>query len=619
MVSPQVRYLGWDEQKGQHMYRTGQGTTFHSDSAPPGVGAGGYYDPNTTLNDPPVSSQLQRAREQVYEKYPISHRGTPMTGDRPMSEEELFALNPDVNLPPAISYSDVLFGAPTLEDKTYADQTRRATTDTLRKKFEIGRKEYVAGQRIQKEGEEVDLGARRALRDQITPNLRSELAVEGINANDPDGIAAYANSVEDPEKRQELIAYAQTLKGMQEQMLQEAPPSAPPTAPGYPSDPDGNAVLEDTARKQAERAWRKPFDARRNTANTNYRNALLASDDAIGAARDEVWTGRRTLAALREKTLNFEIDPKRAYPNAFSKLMAVISVGMGAYAEGLSGGKLKNTALQIMNDAIERDLQAQKLEYQKLQGLVDTQRNVVAQSIDMLGNEQRGMQAARTLAYQTLTSEMKQITDEMNIDFKYKELEEKTRLEEQKLTNVDGKRAKMSKEARAAIAGAGAVQALAPQLGAASEEVGEFIPLLTWINSILPLDTDAKTFKDTSEQLVLSIINAFSGLTMTEFEHEKFDRWTPKADESMGLRKAKLTRLMRLMVARGGSWLPMEPPHVQKRLGEANPELMWMMDPNATREEKDRRVQHWVNKLFAGKDGQASVMTYRDLGGETVS
>ncbi len=400
-----------------------------------------------------------------------------------------------------------------------------------------------------------------------------------------------------------------------------APSSAPPTDPGYPSDPDGNAVLEDTARKQAERAWRKPFDARRNTANTNYRNALLASDDAIGAARDEVWTGRRTLAALREKTLNFEIDPKRAYPNAFSKLMAVISVGMGAYAEGLSGGKLKNTALQIMNDAIERDLQAQKLEYQKLQGLVDTQRNVVAQSIDMLGNEQRGMQAARTLAYQTLTSEMKQITDEMNIDFKYKELEEKTRLEEQKLTNVDGKRAKMSKEARAAIAGAGAVQALAPQLGAASEEVGEFIPLLTWINSILPLDTDAKRFKDTSEQLVLSIINAFSGLTMTEFEHEKFDRWTPKAHESMDLRRAKLTRLMRLMVARGGSWLPMEPPHVQKRLGEVNPELMWMMDPNATREEKDRRIQQWVYNLFAGKDGRGSVMTntYRDLGGETVS
>ena len=79
---------------------------------------------------------------------------------------------------------------------------------------------------------------------------------------------------------------------------------------------------------------------------------------------------------------------------------------MGAYAQGLSGGKLPNTALQIVNSAIDRDIDAQKAEYAKLKGLVDEKRNVYGMAMRMLGDERQADELARSAAYRSFKGQM---------------------------------------------------------------------------------------------------------------------------------------------------------------------------------------------------------------------
>lgn len=72
-------------------------------------------------------------------------------------------------------------------------------------------------------------------------------------------------------------------------------------------------------------------------------------------------------AKIKEAIDSTEIDPKRIFRDSPVKgFMAAIAAGMGAYASGMNGGP--NFALQVLDKAVERDINAQKSELAKKRG-----------------------------------------------------------------------------------------------------------------------------------------------------------------------------------------------------------------------------------------------------------
>lgn len=92
------------------------------------------------------------------------------------------------------------------------------------------------------------------------------------------------------------------------------------------------------------------------------------------------------LQEARDKIANGKIEPGRYWHNqgVFGSLMAMLGAAMGSYAEAISGGKISNTALVIIDKAIERDIDAQKTDLERAVKL----HQVVGQDIDRINAQQ---------------------------------------------------------------------------------------------------------------------------------------------------------------------------------------------------------------------------------------
>lgn len=104
------------------------------------------------------------------------------------------------------------------------------------------------------------------------------------------------------------------------------------------------------------------------------------------------------IAHARAHVRSVQFDPNRAFPTTIAKIGAIISVALGTFAQGLSGGRMPNVALEIMNKAIERDIDAQKFEYEKRRGMVSDANNVYAQMMQKHGDERRAALQAESAA-----------------------------------------------------------------------------------------------------------------------------------------------------------------------------------------------------------------------------
>lgn len=88
--------------------------------------------------------------------------------------------------------------------------------------------------------------------------------------------------------------------------------------------------------------------------------------------------GRAKVESLQEKYAKAEIDPNRFFGNSTGKrIMAGIAIAFGSFGKAFTGGQT-NTALKIINDAIERDIASQKSEIAKLGRASEFQRQMNA-------------------------------------------------------------------------------------------------------------------------------------------------------------------------------------------------------------------------------------------------
>jgi len=104
-------------------------------------------------------------------------------------------------------------------------------------------------------------------------------------------------------------------------------------------------------------------------------------------------------AELEEDYNNSKIDPNRAFSSTGSKVAAAIAIAFGAFAQGMSRGKLPNSALQIIEGAIKRDVDAQKTEMQKNRDVLLNRNNIYARMMARFNNEEVAYKATMALAF----------------------------------------------------------------------------------------------------------------------------------------------------------------------------------------------------------------------------
>ena len=367
----------------------------------------------------------------------------------------------------------------------------------------------------------------------------------------------------------EMLSYRPSTDLAQTPTGEGAPTDRPPAPEGPPPTVTPSARMASIRGKLAEidELRKKTVTGQRGSLDaltTDYQTELkrIKDESEITDARGRVDRANTALGTITNKLASFEINPQRAFPNAFSKVAAVISVAMGAYAQGLSGGKLPNTALQIINTAIDRDIDAQKMEYQKLKGLVDEKRNVYAAAMRMLGDERQADALLRTAAHQAFGTRFKTLSQQMGIEnSKISQAYQEAGLlqrENAARANLDVLAAKSAQSALEKpnfseaddknLANFQSSAMSLKDLWVGSKDINAFASMFT---KRVPWETDAKTFERVSVQSVLAAVKALSGVAYREEEFVRIGGLFPKSTDIESTRKANIVSAVEWAANRG--------------------------------------------------------------------
>jgi hypothetical protein len=106
------------------------------------------------------------------------------------------------------------------------------------------------------------------------------------------------------------------------------------------------------------------------------------------AAEAEVAKSRQRFEEASDLQGKFKFDPTRVLDSTGDIIAAAIFVGLSGAANAMAGQPgAKNQALEIINGTIDRDIQAQKMEYQQLKDRTNTSENLYARNMQLLQNE----------------------------------------------------------------------------------------------------------------------------------------------------------------------------------------------------------------------------------------
>ena len=156
---------------------------------------------------------------------------------------------------------------------------------------------------------------------------------------------------------------------------------------------DGAQLEKDAADYDAASMLREQFDYGMVEADRAQR-AFDAMQESQRLSADQV---QKEMASAEADLKNYTIDPKRAFGSVVSQVAAAFAVALGAFAEGLSGGKLSNTAFAIVDNAIKRDIDAQKAEMGKYHAVLKNKNNVYARMLQRFGNDRAAYAASMQL------------------------------------------------------------------------------------------------------------------------------------------------------------------------------------------------------------------------------
>jgi len=197
--------------------------------------------------------------------------------------------------------------------------------------------------------------------------------------------------------------------------------SQPGTAGGITQNKDGSFTVSasqfDRLINQAQGGLFRAREATKAAAGVDYQRQADEMARAQGEAREKYEREMREYEALQERQQQAldvaenemrmaeqelkdgTIDPNRAYGGVGGRVAAAFATALGAFAQGITGGKIPNTAMQIINSAIDRDIFAQKEEMRKRKDVLMNKNNIYAQMMERFGDERMAEQAAINMGY----------------------------------------------------------------------------------------------------------------------------------------------------------------------------------------------------------------------------
>jgi hypothetical protein len=172
------------------------------------------------------------------------------------------------------------------------------------------------------------------------------------------------------------------------------------------------------------RAYREQEKARIETENVNRQirakakeKTQLDIDEAVG------------------EVVNFKIDPKRFYKGTGSAIASAIAVALGEFGSKLAGGP--NTALSIINRAVDRDIDAQKTELQNLKYGASAAGNAYKRLLDRHGDAEKAERLAREQALTYVKMQLGEVADKYKVPLQASKLGQLiSGIEKQRIANA---------------------------------------------------------------------------------------------------------------------------------------------------------------------------------------
>ena len=143
------------------------------------------------------------------------------------------------------------------------------------------------------------------------------------------------------------------------------------------------------------------------------RDRMMRAQEATHQIRERARvTARQDIARVNQKIESFEVDPNGAFPTLGGKIMAAISIAVGAFAQGLSGNQVPNTALKIITDAANRDIAAQKARLGALRSTAQSKNNLYGMLLNEHGSADRAENLAMSGALQFANLQIQKVMNQ---------------------------------------------------------------------------------------------------------------------------------------------------------------------------------------------------------------
>lgn len=155
----------------------------------------------------------------------------------------------------------------------------------------------------------------------------------------------------------------------------------------------------DTAQKMAE-AQAKENEALALTMQQDEERAAAFQERQQQFLRDAE-RRQNEMDALTAELRASKVDPNQYWKNrnGFSTMLSLFSVGLGGYLEGKTGGRIQNKALGMVENAINRDIEAQKANIDIKGQTLNQMRGAYGVARQRLGDEKAAEDYSRAILW----------------------------------------------------------------------------------------------------------------------------------------------------------------------------------------------------------------------------
>ena len=152
-----------------------------------------------------------------------------------------------------------------------------------------------------------------------------------------------------------------------------------------------------------------------------YRDLVRQQQTASRVRREAKDKARREIDDAVSEVREMRINPNRMFQNTSSRVVAAIAAGLGEFGRGLRGGGT-NTALQIINSAIDRDIDAQKQAIRTAEVGVRMQESSYKRLLDLHGDDEKAELLARHQALEFAKMKIGEISDRYKVPLEQSKL-----------------------------------------------------------------------------------------------------------------------------------------------------------------------------------------------------